>query len=1428
MSKNFKLRLLTSISAVTLLVVAHAHEAHAQVIDYSAFNRNMSSIYSTMNIMGSWNNVRNTSLQGISGKNIRKLRGLQDQVTTVEKQWQSQNNSLNNLSAQEKLAVYNSQSYQDAYAQYLYMTKYVKPLTQKLISGAHLTVTEAKQYADPFAINSIRNTEKATTVAQFINQQTLSLGVVTPPSIVTPTPVTSTVTNLSPIITTNTTNGVEFTESNVSFSDSIPTSVVTTGTPAVTKSSQDVVTDVPNNDGTITRTTKRITTTTTTTPKTTVSTVQRTFVDKVYKNVNTVTVTTPRTKTTYSDGREVTTEGTPVTATSAPVKTFIRDITRTETIETNRNTENTVSNIDDAPGTVVSVVSVQKTVSNTQSLAPIINNTKSSGPEYITTTYVDGPETTTTTDGAPTATRSSKDTYVDVDNKNGTITRTTYRITSTTTTVPRTTVVSKNRTYTDITKQDIVTNTTTTPITRTTYNDGTYVDIKGTAVNTNSTESTTVKTSNRIEKISVSTNTENIVTTLDNAPGIVANVSTLQKTLSNSQSLTPIIVTSTAEGTQYVTTSYVDGEPISVITNGTPTVSTTTSNNIVDTKNTDGSTSRNTYNITTTTTITPKTTNITKIRTHIDAIKKDITVTTTTTPVTRNNYSDGTYIDTNGTPVITSSKETKLISTNTRTETITVSSNTDNITTTSSNAPGVLVSTVAIAAPVIQSNDPNMGTPTAGVNSDPNFYKTNEFMRNNANSQINADKAYARGWTGKGVTVAVADTGYATAQPDLQGQVIATRDFTGTGINDTQGHGTHVLGTIVALKNDIGTHGVAFDSKAIVVKIGSTTSVNTNNGAIGLAWAADQGAVVGNLSANSNYDTTFRKNLVGISDGTYISTDSRYNYGAGRYYNVQDPNLWKSVTDRGMVVVNSAGNQGLSVAANPGYFATVTDSSGNLLLGGRMLIVGAVDENNRLYNWSNRAGHICQQYNATTSTCADKYKVSDFYILAPGGTNSTNKNGDVGYMEGTSMAAPVVTGGVAIVSQMWPYMKGENVVKLLTTTANKNIPDYNKETHGSGVLDLDRATQPVGAVGIPTSGKTTSSVKTTTLTNSGGSGSALNAISSSGTLSNVMIVDEFSRDFYVNLTKGITVKDKRKASEVGIQQSGTSYLPFQQSLGTFEQGGEWSITDDFKFGFANSKDIKGDYTSHVTKGWSIDKNIKLRTTLGTVGERNSWLGNDSSGALAVGKNNKTYFSQIGFDYVEATDKWSIDLGRGYTSVNTTENSLIKSVNNLQSQSVKLGFERSINENQKWGITIGMPNYISKGSANISVPYATTLDGDVVYDNVKANLKTRTPERNLGFYYTEHGETDLDWNVRFNTEFRNNLAGESGKNGVGFGITVEKRFWGSCGFGPWLNMKEFCVKMREDEENFKKEYAKKSQAYEDMLSGKNSEAIGWNK
>ena len=802
-------------------------------------------------------------------------------------------------------------------------------------------------------------------------------------------------------------------------------------------------------------------------------------------------------------------------------------------------------------------------------------------------------------------------------------------------------------------------------------------------------------------------------------------------------------------------------------------ISTTSNKDVVsNVTNKDGSITRTTRRIATTTVIAPKVTTITAPKTVIDKVYANVITITITTPRT-SKIVNGKEVITAGKPVTRVGPAVKTFVRDVPTTSIIqVSVSRENITTSTDNTPGVLIATEII--PVGVTSTSVNGTPTAGYNSNPSFYQTNEF-KSGVGSIVNADKAYARGWTGKGVTVAVADTGYAINSTDLKGQVIATRDYTGTGINDTNGHGTFVLGEIVALRNNVGTQGIAYDSKAIVIKIGSGSSVNLSAASQGLAWAADQGAVVGNVSANSNYDSTFTKNLVSVGKGVYRSTDTRYNYSSGQYYNLQDPAEWKAVTDRGMIVVNAAGNQGLAVAANPGYFATVTDASGNLLLGGRMLIVGAADERGTPYSWSNKAGSICQNYITATSSCADKYKVSDFYLLAPGKTQSTGLNNNVTSMYGTSMAAPIVTGGVALVSQMWPYMKGENVVRLLTTTANKNLPNYDPSTHGQGMLDLDRATQPVGAVGIPTSGRTTSAVNTATLNTSGGTGSALSSLKSTGALSNVMIVDEFSRDFYVNLSQGITVKDKRKISDVKVQQDGLSYLPFQQSYGNFYQGGEYTIIDNLKVGMTSSPDFKGDWSSHVTNKFGMSPNFAVRTTLGTMNEQTTWLGNESSGALAVGKNNSTNFAQVGVDYVQDKNKWSVDLGRGYTNVNTTSNSLIKSVDTLQSQSLKIGFEQSLTDNSNWGITTGLPNYITRGSATVSIPYATSAEGDVLYNDVRANLKTRTPEKNLGLYYTERGESDMEWSMRYNAEYRKDVAGETGKNNLGFGIQVERRF-----------------------------------------------------
>lgn len=87
--------------------------------------------------------------------------------------------------------------------------------------------------------------------------------------------------------------------------------------------------------------------------------------------------------------------------------------------------------------------------------------------------------------------------------------------------------------------------------------------------------------------------------------------------------------------------------------------------------------------------------------------------------------------------------------------------------------------------------------------------------------QIGVAPLWDEGYTGKGIKVAVIDTGVDETHRDLEGKIIETKDFTGEGFRDATGHGTHVattiLGTGAAL--DRRFKGVAFDAKLYAGKV---------------------------------------------------------------------------------------------------------------------------------------------------------------------------------------------------------------------------------------------------------------------------------------------------------------------------------------------------------------------------------------------------------------------------------------------------------------------------------------------------------------------------------------------------------------------------------------------------------------------------------
>ena len=675
------------------------------------------------------------------------------------------------------------------------------------------------------------------------------------------------------------------------------------------------------------------------------------------------------------------------------------------------------------------------------------------------------------------------------------------------------------------------------------------------------------------------------------------------------------------------------------------------------------------------------------------------------------------------------------------------------------------------------------------VEKEKNIWKTDEFNKDTSKTIINADKAYARGWTGKGAVLGVIDTYQQTDHEALDGKYKWYKDYV---LNDTivenkgqyQSHGTHVAGIIAGKKDGNEFHGVAFDAELVGANVDYFGNNNANMGQaqkalhdmVKLKSTNAQGGeginlVAVNMSFNRNIQFNHYGTITKLDDGTYSSSVITANKGSSDY--------WKVGTDNGIVLVNSAGN-GMMIdgevstefALDPGIWATEVDGNGNLVLGGKMIIVGnwgGTKEDGQIVG--SKSGHVC--LDIVNDKCNDKYKVKDFYILAPGNNVYSSVAGD-GYSElsGSSMSAPMVTGAIGILHQMWPHMKGENLVKLVLNTADTNINGYDENTHGQGMLDLDEATLPQGAVGIPTTGRVDGTI--TTLNNTYFATGSSSAFSSLSNLK-IMVLDDYDRDYYLNLRNGYTVIDNRKYSDVDmLMANNNTFLPINQSYGSFTQGGQYDLANNYNFGMYTGENGGGDYSLNV------NKNFKLKTNIGQMSEQDTWLGNSSDGVLAVGDNNNTNFANIGVEYLIGNNVLSLNHTRGKTDINTANGSLIKNFSDIETESYRLAYEIHKDTHTTFGWSFSLPSHITSGSMDLEVAESVNLDGTINYTNINSDLTQNTKEKNIGFFYSKSPEHDLDASFNFSAEYRQDVAGKDGNDGINVGINYMKKLSLACG------------------------------------------------
>ena len=619
---------------------------------------------------------------------------------------------------------------------------------------------------------------------------------------------------------------------------------------------------------------------------------------------------------------------------------------------------------------------------------------------------------------------------------------------------------------------------------------------------------------------------------------------------------------------------------------------------------------------------------------------------------------------------------------------------------------------------------------------------------------IGAPEAWAKGWTGKGSVLAILDTGIDLDHPEFANKIIASKCFIDMctdqrlidkGTNETvddknkYSHGTHVAGIAAASLDGVGTTGVAPDAKLLIGKTAWDNGYYQFNAlGKGIEWAVNNGADAINVSGNYNVDLTYKRSIQSAGNGVFYSTDSRYDgaYALEGYSglavddNYMLPQLTDAMSGNEAVLVFAAGNQGLDVPTFPAHYAVATSKDGELLLGGKAIVVGSWNlKSGSMSRRSNRAGTMCY---GTDGECVSDARISDFYILAPGdNVASTSVDGEYRTLGGTSMAAPAVTGAVGIVHQMWPYMKGDNIVKLLLNTADKDIWGYDVNTHGQGLLDLDEATNPQGVVGIPTSGRidgARSSLDSGAFALSGGV-----HISS---ISSTMVVDDYDRNFYVDGNDMIGVADTRSADPT--------------------QAANMGFAPDYYFGYG-----AGTVIPMETGALNINEDsVAIATTVdqfmfGAVTEGNSFLGNVADNPLMDVNGATTFYAGYNLDKALTEDVTLFGNAMfGVTKVNVGD-SMMTSASNLLSNSATLGIKRNVS-NGDFGFVASVPVAITNGTATFNTASTVSSTGELDYLTSSSDLSATKREVDLGVF-RNFTVTDNVF-VKAHAEARLNYAG----------------------------------------------------------------------
>lgn len=361
----------------------------------------------------------------------------------------------------------------------------------------------------------------------------------------------------------------------------------------------------------------------------------------------------------------------------------------------------------------------------------------------------------------------------------------------------------------------------------------------------------------------------------------------------------------------------------------------------------------------------------------------------------------------------------------------------------------------------------------------PADFLTEEFLANYGLGLIRAQDAYAAGFTGKGVTIAIVDAPVQWTHPELEERIVSPSSLPVVPLPglDVPYHGTHVSGIAGAERNERGMMGVAFEANLAPV-----LGPNEVDGyGLNLDWGADTiraGAGVMNGSFSSSTAPKFVLPS-GEENPSYRVVSEVIETRDEILNHVEQINI---MAQADVVMVFAAGNSRIDqpIAAETSFFPGLLPivNPGLTASGDLYRIVDMNSDLNNPDTWTFATDPEIANLDMNhlkgrliTTVAIGQYDdgglfipgfsnlcgiAADWCVAAPGvEILSAYPLNSYKELTGTSMAAPHVSGVAALVRQAFPYMTAPQVIEVILTTAQ----DFGLDPTvlGHGLVNAGRA-----------------------------------------------------------------------------------------------------------------------------------------------------------------------------------------------------------------------------------------------------------------------------------------------------------------------------------------------------------------------------------